>query len=859
MDDFQKLLLETFTEELRDTVQALEKALLELERAEQAEQRDAQYAILARRSHNLKGAAGAAGFSAIQSLAHAFEDGLLTLRKQGEMPTPIAFDVMYAAVDAFTSLAQRVDALPEQELEERLRQVGGTGQAPNRQEVGGTGQAPNRQEVGETGQAPNRQEVGETGQAPNRQELVALKPAGRGSASKSAQAERSVQEQAPLPASQSPDPESAAPASARAVPADATPAPAIQAATAVVPSPVPEPPVPSPAAPVAAASATQADALRSDETAPQTTRVAIAKLNALTNQISEIIAVSKKAQARLSEIGELQEHVSAAIREFQLLRHFVDRVLGSSGARSHAIAEAMDKFSQQLDAFETRFAHFQRQAMQEAIVEGLLTEQLPEDIKRLRMRPFSSIEEGLRRTVREAARLCEKQLELDFQGMQYEADQVVLEVLRDPLMHLLRNCVDHGIESPAERLQSGKPVKGTVRVEVVGHGTTMGIIVSDDGRGIDTSLLRNRLAARKLIPEAQLSALSERELIDLIFLPGFSTAQNTGMISGRGIGMDVVRQVMQMHHGSIAVRTELGRGTSFELTIPQTFATMQGILLRVLGHDFALPMHAIDRLIRFSRRELRYQEGSASVLVDDHPIALVSLSEVLEVPPRFNELEDDDWDEDRIGGAQSSMLCAAVVHANDERVAFMVDDFVEDAEIVVKELPSNLGHVRCVAGATVTWSGEVMVILNPTELIDVSLRRGSDRLTSEWAADQVALRRILVCDDSLTTRTLERNILMAAGYEVVTANNGLQALDALEQNTFQLLVLDVDMPDLDGFELTTRLRANNLYRSIPIILVTSRDTDEDKRRGMAAGADAYITKGSFTQRTFLETVRRFLT
>ncbi len=579
------------------------------------------------------------------------------------------------------------------------------------------------------------------------------------------------------------------------------------------------------------------------------------------NQIGEIITVNKKTEVRLAEMEQLDLSFAGLRNDLTALEKQIERALNSDSLdRRQEVRERLQAFSNAQKVVEDRFGRFHRQTMRDAITENILTERLPEDIKRLRMRPFSTLEDHLRRTVRDAARQCGKQIRFDIIGLETEADQVVLDALRDPLLHLLRNSVDHGIETPEGRVLANKPPEGVVQLTVEGRSATLLIRLVDDGQGINPERLRARIRERNLIAEGHLSQMSDREVIDLIFLPGFSTASQVGMISGRGIGMDVVRQVVQQHHGTVSVETSVGHSTCFELTMPLTFATVQGIIVNVHGHDLAIPIYALERLVRVSRNDIRQIEGMPTVTINNEHLSLVALADLLELTP-ISGRETATRDEDELfqPGLQS-FIYAAVIRNNDRRIAFIVDDFIGESEMVVKDVPQVLGRISNVTGATITWSGEVMVILNPTDLLESAIRRhsGHDHRRLEWEFDAPVSRRILVCDDSLTTRTLEKNILVAAGYEVEDATNGIEALELLEKSDFQLIVLDVDMPEMSGFELTSRLRAMPAYQDIPIILVTSRDAEDDRRRGLAAGADAYITKQAFTQRTFLETVRRFL-
>lgn len=876
MDDFQQLLLETFAEEARETVQALEKALIGLERSSNDDERKDNFQVLARRAHNLKGAAGAAGVAEVQELSHALEDGLIELRESRELPRPEHFDLLYAGIDAIRQLAVDSEATPPDDdtldaLKEALRDMMAASRSVSRTQLKAVSPEALQESAHQDEPAPTA-----TAEADESFVQYELTPTG------------------PMPADTLPPGFSAQQDEEEVEEDDDGDTEILEDEDLVVeppppaqpqPAPVPEPPPvyaraeprpqsqPKPKAKKRRKAprrrtiseekpAVEETVSRSSEAPIQTVRVSVEKLDALMNQIGEILTIRKKTEARLTEMEGLASGLSNLFRQFQALHTLSERTLAElRGERAETLSESFSGMNEMLSQLETQFYSFHRQATHDAITEGILTERLPEDIKRLRMRPFNTLEDTFHRTVLDAARQTRKKVRLELVGMDTEADQGVLDAVRDPMMHLLRNCVDHGIERTEERVAAGKSEEGKITIRVEGRSSTMLIYVSDDGAGIDPDALRRRVHDRNLMPASVLQKMSDREVLDLIFLPGFSTATSVGMISGRGIGMDVVRQIAQQHHGSVTVDTVLGEGTTFMLELPLSFATVQGIIIKVLGHEFALPIYAVDRLVRLSRNDIVYVEGSPTVMIDEAPLSLVSLSELLEVPPNLDEVsaESDEWEADEAEGGREALLNAAIVKSGDLRIALIVDEFVGDSEMVVKDLKDVLGNVRNVAGATVTWSGEVMVILNPIQLVESALSRtGMLKPSHTWLTEKPRQRRILVCDDSLTTRTLEKNILVAAGYEVEAATHGLEALRMIERSEFQLIVLDVDMPELNGFELTRRLRAIKAYREVPIILVTSRDSEEDKRKGLSSGADAYITKQSFTQRTFLETVRRFL-
>jgi two-component system chemotaxis sensor kinase CheA len=429
----------------------------------------------------------------------------------------------------------------------------------------------------------------------------------------------------------------------------------------------------------------------------------------------------------------------------------------------------------------------------------------------------------------------------------------VLEEIKDPLIHLLRNSVDHGIEPPDQRVAVGKPARGTITLSACQKGNSIVIEVSDDGAGIDVAKVKKSAVKAGLITAEEAHAMNDDEAMRLIFLPGLSTSETITDISGRGVGMDVVRKNVEALQGQVDVDSVLGWGTKVTLTLPLTLATTLELLVQVGGHTYGLPISAVERILRINVSDIASMEGKEAIAVGGEPISLVHLADVLELDSEKAQAQEVKADQ---------KIPVVIVSSAKKRVAFVVDAVVGQQESVVKGLGKQLARVRNVAGATILGTGQVIMTLNPTDLV-TSARAVEGRASKLLQAPPTKVEEqrkptILVVDDSLTTRTLEKNILETAGYEVKVANDGAEALSILQAGDCDLVVSDVLMPRMTGLELTEAIKGNPRTKDIPVVLVTSLESREDRERGVEVGADAYIVKSSFDQANLLQTIEQLL-
>lgn len=461
-----------------------------------------------------------------------------------------------------------------------------------------------------------------------------------------------------------------------------------------------------------------------------------------------------------------------------------------------------------------------------------------------RMRPF---EDGVRhfsRTVRDLGRALGKPVRLDIVGGSTSIDRDILEQLDAALGHLLRNAVDHGIEPPDERRAAGKPEEGTIRIEARHSAGLLQIIVSDDGRGIDIEALRQSTVARGLVAAGNARSLSEAELLEFLFLPGFSMKASVTDISGRGVGLDAVQAMVRQVRGQVGVVSQPGRGTRFQLQLPLTLSVIRALLVEIAGEPYAIPLAAIARTLRVAREEIALLEGRPHFRFEDRQVGLVAAHEILgQGQPVFD----------------AGDLAAVVIGAGAGTYALVVDRFLGERELVVRPLDERLSKVKDVSAAALLEDGSPTLILDVEDLIrSMEKLVGAGKLRSlepvVAEAGRARRKRVLVVDDSLTVRELERKLLAHRGFEVEVAVDGMDGWNAVRSGGFDLVVTDIDMPRMDGIELVTLIRRDGNLRNLPVMIVSYKDREEDRRRGLDAGADYYLTKSSFHDETLLNAV-----
>jgi two-component system chemotaxis sensor kinase CheA len=514
-----------------------------------------------------------------------------------------------------------------------------------------------------------------------------------------------------------------------------------------------------------------------------------------------------------------------------------------SGADAEALLRFLDWNLDQVQRLQGRLAHLAREAGSDRRQVGRLVDELLHESKMLLLSPFATITRGMRRLVEDLARDEGKQVDFAVHGEEVEIDRRVLQEIKDPLIHLLRNAVDHGIEAPEKRERAGKPARAAIALEIARlDAGKIALRLSDDGRGVDLARVKRAAVAKGIVSEQEAAALDDAHAAELVFRNGFTTSEGITRVSGRGLGLAIVREKAERLGGAVTIANRPGGGALVEMLLPTTLATFRGVLVEAGGLPFIVPGVQVERVARIAPGETSTIEGRPAVAIGGRTVALASLQAILELAgaPR----------------AMDESFPVVVLGQGDQRVAFAVDEVVEELEVLAKPFHAPLERVRNVSGATVLASGQIAPILNVADLLKSA--RLAPRLAAPSAAAEAPTlaKSVLVAEDSITSRMLLRGLLESAGYRVRTASDGMEALLALRSDRFDLVVSDVDMPRLNGFGLTQRIRADARTATLPVILVTTVDTDESRAQGVDAGANAYIVKSRFDQADLLDAVRR---
>jgi len=460
----------------------------------------------------------------------------------------------------------------------------------------------------------------------------------------------------------------------------------------------------------------------------------------------------------------------------------------------------------------------------------------------LRLFPVGTIFGTLELAMRDAAALLDKPVSFVVSGSDAKLEGHILLSIRDALLHVIRNAVDHGIESADERLAAGKPAMGTIRLDVVHHGRRVEFRCHDDGRGVDPNKVRAAIVARGRLTQEQAAALSTADVFSFLFDTGLSTAERVTEISGRGVGLDVVRAVANRFRGQATIHSELGQGTEVTIDVPMSLSAITVLSVAVGPRTVLIPFDAVRRTLRAGVHDVVRNSEGESILYEQRAIPFIALHTVLGLPPLVNEVRKS-W-------------TIVVVHAGSKWYALGADSLVDTLDIVVKPLPPGVDAASSIAGAAFDSHGDPVLVLDPMGL-DIVRSDDVQRQTGPAPARSARLP-ILVIDDSLTTRMLEQSILEAAGYSVDLSASAEDALRRAQSRTYGLFIVDVEMPGMNGYEFTRATRADPRLSSIPVIMVTSLSSADSRQRGLDAGASEYIVKGDFDQKHFVRKVTELL-
>ncbi|MBW3549567.1 MAG: response regulator [Proteobacteria bacterium] len=598
-------------------------------------------------------------------------------------------------------------------------------------------------------------------------------------------------------------------------------------------------------------------------TAPATIRIAAPHLDRVLLAAEELLTIKQGNAERADELRRLERGFDDWGKQWLAAQTPLRRVRAlstqlragpdpASAEAPYRVLEYVDWTFGYIKSLEGRLRAVAKSAARDEHITGKQIDELLDESKNLLMTPFGALTELMPKLVRDLARDQGKQVDLQLGGAEVQLDKRMLEQLKDPLVHLVRNAIDHGVASPARRSAAGLAGAATLRIEArLVHGNKIEMVVADDGAGFDPQQLRKAAVDCGLIEEDAARQLDDGQAVELAFRSDVSTSPIITEISGRGLGLAIVRERVEKLGGRIQVENRLPLGACFRITLPQSLATFRGVFVQAGGQVFIIPTTHVERVARLPRTGLKTVSRRETLSIDGQAVAVAHLHDVLELPPPAT-------------GPTSGFITVVLVGGGHERLALAVDEVLHDEEVLVKRLQRPLVRVRNIAGATVLASGKVLPILNVADVLKSARHAGDSRQEAPAPSGDARTlartsgRRILLAEDSITSRLLLKGILEGAGCEVKTVGDGIEAFTALRSEPFDLLVSDIEMPRLNGFDLTARIRADRTLGQLPVVLVTALARREDRERGIDVGANAYITKGGFDQRDLLAAVARLV-
>jgi len=566
----------------------------------------------------------------------------------------------------------------------------------------------------------------------------------------------------------------------------------------------------------------------------ETIRITADKLDGLINLVGEMLSNHYRFKQRLFDIRDAER---LAKKSEELLSSF-ENGNGSSGDNNIEIIHTYQ-------SLQNTLRHLSLNFKDDFNMQELLTGELQESALKMRMLPLSVVFNALQRTARDISNSFGKEIDFIIEGGETELDKKMIENIGDPLIHMIRNSIDHGIENPEERLEVGKAEKGVVKLSAYYEGSNVLIELSDDGRGISLEKIKEKAIQKKMFDKDTLNIMPESQVIDLIFYPGFSTSPIITDISGRGVGMDVVRKnIIEDLKGSIQVETQERRGTTFYIRLPLTLAIMRVLLVVVSDLTYAIPSNYVKEVLVMPKEEVINVLDKRAIRLREEIVPISNLIDLLKLP-----------DKDPVNHKELSII---LTHVGDEKLGLVVDSLIDEEDMVIKPLPSHMKSDSLVSGVVITGDNVVVNVLNIPGIRNAAKEKKDVERFKIKEGEEKKEINVLVVDDSITTREMEKSILEAYGYTVNLAGDGMEALEKVKELEYDLIVTDIEMPRMDGFSLTRELRKDDDYKDTPIIIVTSREKEEDKRRGIEVGADAYIIKGTFDQSNLLNTVQNLV-
>ncbi len=581
-----------------------------------------------------------------------------------------------------------------------------------------------------------------------------------------------------------------------------------------------------------------------------------------------VMAAVEPAELKLSELdtqGSSSATAQPTLTASDTVRVKLDKLeelinlmgeLVSSHAGMRQLAGTAQRLGQQLQeqlqgSLPVAIQQFSRDMRDIVLSQESLMQELHDKTLQMRMLPLAIVLDPAARLVRDMARSLNKKVECRIYGSEIELDRQMIDQLADPIIHLLRNALDHGIETPAIRQQKGKPAQGLLQISARQDGGWVVLEVRDDGMGLSLSAIRDKALKKGLVSSEQLAEMSEQQISDLIFEPGFSTSNMITEFSGRGVGMDVVkRSIVDDLQGVISLHSRADEGTCFTLRLPLSLAMMRVLLVRAGEQVLGFTAQYVTELISVDPDALISVADRNAVIIRNEFVPVIQLVDLLKLPQESAPKRS-------LSRTRSDLLLL-VIRVHTEKLALIVDELLDERDLVIKQLPEHLSFNPLISGMVTTGHNELVSLIHVPYVLDIARQSRQPSAKRAQADQDKPKKRILVVDDSLNTREIERDVLEAWGYHVTLAEHGQEGLDKALAEQFDAVLTDVEMPVMDGFTLTARLREHERYQECPIIIITSREKESDRRRGIEVGADAYIVKGSFDQNSLVDTLKVLL-
>lgn len=589
----------------------------------------------------------------------------------------------------------------------------------------------------------------------------------------------------------------------------------------------------------------------------ETVRIGSEKMVSLLLQIEEMVSVKLTVDRQVQDLTDLLSLFNEWNREWS--KHYPEirafrreeekKVrsgdMGINNNLNFKLFEFCETTGTHIKLFGNKLMELKKQAERDRYAIGPMIDHLLEDVKKTLMLPFSMLLEAFPKIIRDLSREQGKEVELTVSGGEIEIDRRILEEMRIPFMHLIRNSLDHGIEKPAERRQKNKPGTGNISITLSSvEGNKVEIVFSDDGQGVDIPKVKETALKQGILSTAEGEKQPDREILPLVFQSGISTSPIITDISGRGLGLAIIKEKVEKLGGRITIESRRNEGVSFKIRLPVSLATFRGVLIKTAGQEFIIPTVHIEKVVKIKLAEIKTVGNRETLSLDRETVPVLKLSQLLQ-----------------LSGEKENPLTAKVLifHFMNKRIGFMVDEVLTEQEVLFKNLEEPISRVNNIAGATILGSGRVVPILHVSDLIQSALQyKGTFIKTEKTLTKEEAEKSILVVEDSITSRMLLKNILETSGYRVQTAVDGIDAITRLKIERIDLVVSDVDMPRLNGFDLTAKIRSDKNLSQLPVVLVTALEAREDKERGIDVGANAYIVKSSFDQSNLLEVIQTLI-